>query len=133
VLAVVCSSFVPPFPPEELEDLQVRFHRALTKRTRRLLESPALDLSDRNIDPVRWRVAMDHSEDRVALAICGDIPASLSCTLREECLNLQGRLERPDDFAKVAGPRMRQLLSFAISEEYLTLRERVGMALSAEG
>jgi len=129
VLAVVCHSFASPFPPQELERLQLGFHKALSKRTRRQLESPALELSDRTIDPARWRVAMQQSEDRVALAVCGDISAALRCVLREESLNLQSRLETPEDYARMAGPRLRQLLSFAISEEYLTLRERVGMAV----
>lgn len=132
VLAVVCHSFSPPFPPAELEALQLGFHRALPKRQRRLLEPPALELSDRPVDPARWRGAMQQTEDRVALAVCGDLQAALRLVLRDESLNLQSRLERPEDFAQFAGPRLRQLLSFAISEEYLTLRERVGMAVVVE-
>jgi tetratricopeptide (TPR) repeat protein len=133
VLAVVCHSFAPPFRPTELETLQLGFHKALNKRVRRQLESPALELSDRNIDPACWRAAMQQSEDRVALAVCGDLPAALGCVLRDESLNLQSRLTQPDDFARVAGPRLRQLLNFAVSEEYLTLRERVGMDITTEG
>jgi len=132
VLAVVCHSYAPPFPPEELDTIQLGFHRALGKRVRRQLESPALELSDRTIDPVRWRAAMQQTEDRVALAVCGDLQAALRCIMRDESLNLQSRLETPEDYARVAAPRLRQLLSFSISEEFLTLRERVGMAAVAE-
>ena len=78
------------------------------------------------------RQAAGAAVGRVALAVCGDLPAALGCVLRDESLNLQSRLAQPEDFARVAGPRLRQLLNFAVSEEYLTLRERVGMAIVTE-
>lgn len=109
--------------------MQINLNRAVSKRARRVLESPSLELSDRNIDPGRWRVAMEQSEDRVALALCGDLQAALHCLLREEGVSPRApRPRSPEDFSRAAGPRVRQLLSFAISEEYLTLRERLGIA-----
>jgi hypothetical protein len=97
-----------------------------------VLESPSLELSDRNIDPGRWRVAMEQSEDRIALALCGDLQAALHCLLRDEAAGARGATPKtPEDFSRAAGPRVRQLLSFAISEEYLTLRERLGIAAGA--
>jgi tetratricopeptide (TPR) repeat protein len=131
VVSVTCRSYTPPYPPDDLEELQVKLTKAMGKRVRRQLESPSLELSDRTIDPSRWRVAMEQSEDRVALAICGDLQAALHCLLRDEAYNLTARLETPEHYSQVSGPRMRQLLAFAISEEYLTLRERLGIAAVA--
>lgn len=130
LLSVVVQSFTPPFPAEEIEELHLKLERALSRKIRRQLEPPALELADRTIDPQRWRMAMAQSEDRLAMAACGNVAAALRAVLHDEGFNITGKLRKPEDFASVAGPRMRQLMSFAVSEEHLTLRERLGLAVA---
>jgi hypothetical protein len=129
ILACTCHTFLSPYPAAALEELRLKLDKHLAKRVRRQLESIGLELADRPIDPARWRDAMEQSEDRVALTITGDLQAGLRCIRRTESVQI-----RPDQstasIAEGAGPRLRLLLNFAVSEEHLTLRERMGMALT---
>jgi hypothetical protein len=130
LLSATCQSFQPPYPTDEVEDTLLKVNRGLSKKLRRKLESPALELADRTIDPGRWRMAMEQSEDRVALALGGDPRAALACLLRQEGGGLSSdRRHAPEALARIAGPRTRQLISFIVSEEYLLFRARVGLAV----
>ena len=130
LITTTCSSYISPYTGEQQKDLQRQLDRCLSKKNRRLLEPHGLDLSDRTLDPARWRLTMEKSEDRIALALCGDIKAALRCILRTETFNLQAKMDSPEGISQNAGPRLRDLLNFAISEEFLTLRERIGMAIT---
>jgi hypothetical protein len=127
-LAATCHSFISPYPEAQLAELRGRIEKAIGKRLRRQLETVSLELSDRPIDPARWAQAMDQSEDRLALTLCGDVRAAAAHIHRVESGRPGAALDR-STLSASAGPRLRQLLAFAISEEQLTLRERLGTAV----
>jgi hypothetical protein len=131
IIATTCRSFSPPYPTEEIEWMRAKLDKQLGKRVRRQLEAISLELCDRPIDPQRWRAAMEQSEDRVALAVCGDLEAALRAVIAADGL-LSLAQGGPAALAAGASARLRQLLTFAVSEEHLTLRERLGTALPSE-
>jgi tetratricopeptide (TPR) repeat protein len=126
ILAVTCHSFLPPVSENALAELRAKLEKHLGKRLRRQLEPLSLDLSDRPVDAARWKLAMQHSEDRLALAACGDVGAAIRCIHRSELLATRG--DRAAPLSASAGPRVKQIIAFSVGEEYLTLRERLGMA-----
>ncbi|MBW2731846.1 MAG: tetratricopeptide repeat protein [Deltaproteobacteria bacterium] len=129
LLSLTCTSYSAPTQSPEDEATQVQLQRALSKRARRLLEPPALELADQTFSPQRWLDIMQQSEDRVALAITGDVRAAIKVLKQEEAYNLRPTNSSVEDLSAAAGPRLRHLLAFAVSEEHLTLRERIGLAL----
>lgn len=128
LLSVTCTTFVPPLPERDLEELHGKLFKALSRRVRARLESPSLELSDRPFVPERWLAWMRHSQDRLALTVTGDVVAAIE-VLKHEGYLLSPSGDETQDLAASASPRLRELLVFAVSDEYLTLRERLGLAL----
>ena len=56
LITTTCSSYISPYTGEQQKDLQRQLDRCLSKKNRRLLEPHGLDLSDRTLDPARWRL-----------------------------------------------------------------------------
>ncbi len=73
---------------------------------------------------------MEQTEDRLALSACGDVQAALRHLLAIESSRRVSGAEAPVVLAALAGPRFKALLGFALSEEHLTLRERLGMSIT---
>jgi hypothetical protein len=129
ILSVTCQSYIPPSRGPAFDEVEARTAKLLGKKARSQLASPSLDLSDRSLDPVKWRIAMELSENRIGMVLSADVLAPLRCVLVEETLTPHGTPSTTAEIAEAAGPKLRQLLCFAISEEHLTLRERLGLAL----
>ncbi|MCA9669324.1 MAG: tetratricopeptide repeat protein [Myxococcales bacterium] len=133
LLTVLVSSYASPLNTKDIDELAVKLEKAISRRMRAGLESAAIEISDLELDPQRWIASMAQSEDRVALAVTGDLQAAMRVLLRDESYSLRPRLGKPSDFAEAAGPRLRGLMSFAVSDEHLTLRERLGLAIEGKG
>mgnify|MGYP001826364753 CR=1 FL=1 len=128
LISIACASYDPPASIGGLEELTVRLQKVIGRRVKSRLQSPALELSDRPFSPDRWLGWMEQTEDRLALTITGDLMAALEVIRQDDGFQLDTASDTPTaDLAAAAGPRTRHLLSFAVSEEYLTLRERLGM------
>lgn len=123
------TGYQPPLPPEVIDPLIAKVNKTLSRRMRGELQVPALELSEQPLDGAHWLEALALSEDRAALTLCGDIWAAIRIVAAEEGLELAGALSA-EQLASPAGPRTRGLLLFAVSEEYLTLRARLGMSIS---
>jgi hypothetical protein len=126
LLMVVCSSFRPELPAAELDALAERIDKLLTRKLRAQLDNPCLELSERAIDPTLWLTAMTQSEDRIALSVAGDLQAAIHMMVDEQRAR---HAKGTEDW----NTRVRQLLAFAVSDEHLTLRMRLGVALTPEG
>ncbi|MBK6846894.1 MAG: hypothetical protein IPG96_04875 [Proteobacteria bacterium] len=85
----------------------------------------AQELGAQPLDPQRWLLWMEHSEDRVALALCDDIVAALRALIAEESGPAALSVPQPEQLSELTGPRLRQILAFAVSEEHLALREQL--------
>jgi hypothetical protein len=127
-LISLTTSFEAESPSAAVEQLRLKLERVLGKRARANMQQAALELADREIAPQRWFSAMEQTEDRIALAASGDLLAGIEAIKSDEITvenaPSRGLLERH------AGPRLRHLLSFAVSEEFLGLRDRLGLAVT---
>jgi len=94
------------------EPVQVQIRRAVEN----LLNSGV------NPDMSAWLRNVDHTASRVGLLLCGDLRQAISCIKNEA-----QPLGKSDVKEKV-----RQLIVFAISDEYFELREELGLALQAK-
>ena len=121
ILWAACRSYKPPSPSRQLEQLRARLDHALGQHALRALASPGLELSDRPLTPERWRAAMEHSEDRVALALCADPGAALRCVMQQEPMSGTGRRPSLEQLQRGAGPRTRHLLGFSVGRTLIEL------------
>lgn len=76
---------------------------------------------------VRWRTVVQETGSRAGLLMCGDLKAAAGIVLRE---SVEGPISNIDanvlrEHAAKPGP-LRELLRYAVSEEYFTLRESLG-------
>ncbi len=92
-------------PPQNMEPLSVAV--------------PALLGGDGRIDLEGWRIGAERTVQRAGLLLCGDVNVAL---------RVLAQIMPPD---QVAGASM-DLLKFAVSPSYLTLREQLGLAIPRE-
>jgi tetratricopeptide (TPR) repeat protein len=78
---------------------------------------------DNALDLKRWTTAVDLSADRVGFVLANDLPRALA-VIRAT----------PEDQAPLpAKDRTRELIAFAVSDEYFYLRQKLGIAIQAGG
>jgi tetratricopeptide (TPR) repeat protein len=75
----------------------------------------------------RWRSVVQHTGDRAGLLLCGDLAAAADAVLRESVGEMPDEIDAEIMRAHAGkeGP-LRELLRFAVSEEYLALRAVLG-------
>jgi len=69
----------------------------------------------------RWRVHVDHTSSRVALLMSGDLQLAASCIKNQQ--NPIGK--------ETVANRIRELVLFAISDEYFELRRDLGLSIES--
>jgi hypothetical protein len=79
--------------------------------------------SDASLDLKRWTLAVDLTADRAGFVLANDLAVSLAVIKAT-----------PDDQSAVSqADRIRELRLYAVSEEYLRLRQRLGIAIGVAG
>jgi hypothetical protein len=73
----------------------------------------------------RWRAVVLESGARAGLLMCGDLRAAARILLREQAPDAQPDATVMREQARAPGP-LRELLRFAVSDEYFVLRECLG-------
>ncbi len=119
LLGLTCRVFSSPVPAETLEPLRAKLDRALNRDAHRRLASPALELSDQAFAPERWLQAMQATEDRISLLLCGSPRAALAVLRAEE------QRESREAAPWVPASQAARLLRFIVSEEHLDLRKKL--------
>ncbi len=69
----------------------------------------------------KWLTAVDHTTSRIGLLMCGDLHKAASC-IKNDAIPV-GKSSIKD--------KIRELVLFAISEEYFELRQQLGLAIGA--
>jgi tetratricopeptide (TPR) repeat protein len=77
----------------------------------------------------RWRTVVLETGARAGLLMCGDLRVAATIVLQEQEANARPDAETLRDVARIPGP-LRELLRFAVSDEYFLLRESLGTSLS---
>ncbi len=109
-----------------------QLRRAYSRKALKLLEEPAqasMTAGKASIDALVQ--ALVFSADRAGLLTCADVSAGLGLLLREEASAGQARLDTAEAIATALGqrPDVRELMSFALSDDFFRLRQRIGVSL----
>lgn len=123
----LCSPQLPLPPAEQgeverlVKELGKRLHptalEELARVVQRFLERRA------EVDLAKWMAAVKLSADRVGLVLCNDleVAAKLISAEASAALNLPAK------------DRVKELVLYSVSEEYLTLRKELGLVIGTEG
>ena len=81
---------------------------------------------------LRWRAVVHHVGNRTGLVLCGDLRTAADIVVRESSAFSNGDRPTGEDLRRLAVSYepLRELLRFAISEDYFLLREKVGTAIA---
>lgn len=113
------------------EDQSKQLRRAYSRKSLRLMEEPALacvSATKPALDAVVQGLIL--ASDRAGLVLCADPTAGLNLVLREE----GGTPTRPETAeaihqALATRPDVKELMTFALTDDFFRLRQRVGVSL----
>lgn len=119
-IAAAVAPFGGTLPVIDAEDLERRLNKALDRPSRRSLESIARSVAP--FDPEAFARAIEQGAIRVAYLLTGDLGSALTAVRRTERTHVAevGR----------AGSATGDLIRFALGEESVTLRRRLGTVWS---
>ena len=106
--------------------------RAYSRKSLRALEEPAqaaVSLTRVVIEPIVQ--ALMFAADRAGLVVSADPTAGLNLILKEEVPGNQAKPETPEAIAAAVQSRvdLKELMTFAITDDFFRLRQRIGVAL----
>jgi cellulose synthase operon protein C len=84
-----------------------------------------------NLDPAKWRKAMEHTANRAGLLVCSDPAAAFAAIIKTDPRTKNIKYDDLGDPKTVwAGNEyVVELISFAVSDAYFRLRDRAGFAI----
>jgi hypothetical protein len=114
------------------EDQSKQLRRAYSRKSLRILEEPAqaaLSLTKVAIEPIVQ--GMMFAADRAGLVVSADPTAGLNLVLKEEMPGNGPKPETPEAISAAVQGRadLRELVTFAITDDFFRLRQRVGVSL----
>jgi tetratricopeptide (TPR) repeat protein len=113
------------------EDHSKQLRKAYSRRAIKLLEEPAegvAQMTNWSLDAVIEGFQL--SNDRAGLLVAGDVQAGLGTMLKDD-VNVTSRVDTPETVAAAVNGRkdLRELLLFAMSDDFFRLRQRLGLSL----
>lgn len=114
------------------EEHSKALRKAYSRRAIKLLEEPASAMAAINTVAIEPFVqGLLFSFDRAGLLVCADVAAGLSLLLKEESGPTALKAETTDVITQALGqrPDLRELMGFALSDDFFRLRQRVGVSL----
>jgi hypothetical protein len=109
-----------------------RLKKALPYKVAKRLADLFQDHDTTPFSSARWRAVVHETGDRAGLLMCGDLRVAARIVAREQSPDATLQEPPPDlmrELARTPG-RLRGMLRYAIGEEYFTLRESLGTAVS---
>ncbi|HEY1088692.1 MAG TPA: Adventurous gliding motility protein K, partial [Archangium sp.] len=114
------------------EEQSKQLRRAYSRKSLRLLEEPAnTAMGQGKVTLEPFVQALFAAADRAGLVVCADPTAGLNLILREEVLPNQARVDTAEAIASAVNsrPDLKDLVTFAVTDDFFRLRQRVGVAL----
>lgn len=106
-----------------------QLRKAYSRKALKALEGPAAQLaSAQSLDLGRMLDALAWSADRLALLMCGDPAVALNLLLKEDGANLPNTTEGVVQ-AIQRRPDVRELIVYALSDDFFRMRSKLGLAL----
>jgi tetratricopeptide (TPR) repeat protein len=114
------------------EELVRQYRRACSRKALKALEPAALELGPQSkveLEPVVE--GLGFSADRAGLLMCGDVSVGLTLALREDPNFANVRVDNAEPLLQALRERadLRQLLSYALSDDFMRLRQRLGFTV----
>jgi len=111
-------------------ELTRQLAKSCSRKARKALDNAVRDL-DLQATPELDRLVsgLNFSSDRAGLLVSGDLCGALTLALRDDAISTADRATMEPLAAIRNRPRIEQLVSFALSDEYFQLREQAGVAL----
>ncbi len=111
-------------------ELTRQLAKSCSRKARKALDNAVQDL-DLQATPELDRLVtgLNFSSDRAGLVLSGDLCGALTVALRDDVVTTPDRATMEPNAAIRQRPRLEQLVSFALSDEYFQLREQAGVAL----
>ena len=110
---------------EQVAKLKKALPYKLAKRLAELLT----ENNETPFSSARWRSVVLDTGARAGLLMCGDLKVAAGIVLREQSPDAGTDPESFREIARTPGP-LRELLRFAVSDEYFILRESLGTSVS---
>jgi golgin subfamily B member 1 len=81
---------------------------------------------------LRWRSVVHQIGNRTGLVLCGDLGTAARIVIRDAGALPDGRPATPEEIRRIAvtSEPVRELLRFAVSDDYFYLREKLGTAIA---
>jgi hypothetical protein len=81
---------------------------------------------------LRWRAVVHQVGNRIGLVLCGDLGTAATIVIRESGATPEGQSLDGEALRQLAQSHepLRELLRFAVSEDYFLLREKLGTAIA---
>jgi hypothetical protein len=113
------------------EDHSKQLRKAYSRRSIKLLEEPAegvAQMTNWSLDAVVE--GMNQSFDRAGLLLSGDVQAGLGMMVKDDN-SPSSKVDTPETVANAVQQRkdIRELMMFAISDDFFRLRQRLGLSL----
>lgn len=92
------------------------------------------EMGNQSFSSTRWRQVVLDTGNRAGLLLCGELDTAARAVMHEALPNLPADLT-PSDIRELAthNQALRELLQWAVSDDYFMLREKMGMATGAGG
>lgn len=114
------------------EEISKQLRKAYSRKALKALEAPAAILAaGKEVDIVNQLDGLTLSADRAGLLVAGDVTAGLNMLLRDDP-NYSGlRPDTTDPVVQAVKVRhdLRELLTFALSDEFFRLRQKAGLSV----
>lgn len=111
-------------------ELTRQLAKSSSRKARKALDSAVHDLNLHAApDLDRLIGGLSFSSDRAGLLVSGDLCGALTIALRDDAVTNPDRATMEPNAAIRQRPRLEQLVSFALSDEYFQIREQAGVAL----
>jgi hypothetical protein len=125
------NAHVPP-DPASLDAMQRRVLRALSSKSKRILEDMRPQLATLRFDVTRYRAAALATGYRAALVLSNNIDVAVRSIARDHP-EVKAVFADPKGAAATIGriPEVRELLAYAVSEEYFGARAKLGFSIQA--
>ncbi len=114
------------------DDQSKQLRKAYSRRSLKLLEEPAMAVTHTaGLDVNTTIEAIALSADRAGLLLAGDVAGAIGVLLREDLPVGAPRPETPETIAQATTQRrdVRELIQFALSDDFFRLRQRLGLSL----
>ncbi|MCG5055911.1 MAG: tetratricopeptide repeat protein [Myxococcales bacterium] len=117
---------------DSASDAAARLKKALPYRVAKRLGELFAEMGNDPFSSAKWRELVHHTADRAGLVACGDLATAARMVLGRTLFRPPQSLSEEELRTHVDEPGpLRDLVRFALSEEYFALRARLGLAVDA--